>query len=172
MKSLDTDKGLMGHGFSRPFSRTLFDAIIALRGASCGEGFGADKVVYPESDRPNVANARNAATDAPPRPLRPPLRLFPFQIRRLAHLQRCNASRAHTYRRAHHSCVCACAITCATVAALQRCAPSLLFLYLPEKKEEKQGVSLSLPATPLRRTVAGTVAAWVKSLKSLDLGGI
>lgn len=154
---------------SPPLPHTPFGAIIALRGGSYGEGFGA---VYPESDRPNVANARNAATDAPPRPLRAPLRVFLFKISHLAQPQRCNASRAHTYRRAHYSHVCACAITCATVAALRRCALSLLFLYLPEKKEEKAGVSLSLPATPLRRTVAGTVAAWVKPLKSLDLRGI
>jgi hypothetical protein len=65
----------------------------------------------------------------------------------------------------------ACAIMRATVAALQRCAPFLLFLYRPEKKEEKGVVSQSLPATPLRSGVAAGVADWVKPLKSFDLRG-
>jgi hypothetical protein len=65
----------------------------------------------------------------------------------------------------------ACAIMRATVAALQRCAPSLLFFYLPEKKEEKRGIAGGLPATPAGLSVAGGVAAWVKPLKSLDLRG-
>jgi hypothetical protein len=63
------------------------------------------------------------------------------------------------------------AITCATVVALWRCALSLLFFYLPETKEEKKGVCLSLPTTPVRRTVVGTVVGWSKPLKSFDLRG-
>jgi hypothetical protein len=65
----------------------------------------------------------------------------------------------------------ACAIMRATVAALQRCTLSLLFLYLPEKKEEKRGCAWALPATPADPTVAGGVAAWCKPLKYLDLRG-
>jgi hypothetical protein len=171
MKTLDTDNGLIGHGFSRPFSRTLFGAIIALRGASCGQGFGARWPVYPVSDARNVANDQQRSNGYDLRPLLPPLLVFPFPISRLAEQQRSNASRAHTYRRAHHSCVRACAITCATVAALLRCSLSLLFLYLPEKKEEKQGVSLAGPATVLSSGVAGAVAGRVKPLKSFDLRG-
>jgi hypothetical protein len=161
-------QGLSHTRFSPPLPRTPIGAIIALRGRACGQGFGA---VYPESDTANVANGCNGATDRALRPLHLPLQLFSFKIKGLRKLQRCNASRAHTYTRARHSCACACAITCATVAALQRCTLSFLFLYLPEKKEEKQGFTKVLSATPVRSAVAGAVAAWVKPLKSLDLRG-
>ena len=179
MISLDTHKGLSRPWVANqrprarlPLSRTLFGAIIALRGVFCGSGFGA---VFPESDTSNVANARNAATDGPPRPLRVPLRVFLSKISDLLQPQRCNASSRAYDVCARHSCAHACAITCATVAALQRCALSLLFLYLPEKKEEKKGNALCSAATPAFLTVAGGVAAWVsacliggKSLISLE----
>ncbi len=165
MTPLDTHKGLLGQVFSARLSRTLFGAIIALRGGPRGEGFGA---VYPDCDTANVAFARNAATDWGSRPLRVPLRLFRFGIRPLDQLQRCNAGKPVPYMCVRMR---ACAITCATVAALQRCALSLLFLYLPEKKEEKQGVSLSLPTTPAGRSVVGSVVGWSKPLKSFDLRG-
>jgi hypothetical protein len=65
------------------------------------------------------------------------------------------------------------------VAALRRCAPLSIFLYLPEKKEEKGGFAQRSAATPARSGVAGGVAAWVlaretgaKPLKSLSLRGI
>jgi hypothetical protein len=48
---------------------------------------------------------------------------------------------------------------------------SLLFLYLPEKKGEKRGVSLSLPTTPPRPAVVGGVVGRAKPLKSFDLRG-
>jgi hypothetical protein len=115
-----------------------------------------------------VAFARNAATDRGVRPLRVPLRLFRFGIMGLDKPQRRNASKPIPYMCAHAR---ACAITRATVAALQRCAPFSLFLYLPEKKEEKGVFPQRSAATPLPSGVAGGVAAWVKPLKSFDLRG-
>jgi hypothetical protein len=141
--------------FSRPLPRTPFGAIITLRGATCGEGFGACLSCLRQAECRFCPQRRNGYAS---KPLRAALRLFRFGFKRLDHPQRCNASKPVPYMCAYAR---ACAITRATVAALQRCAPLSLFLYLPEKKEEKGGVSVALPATPAYPTVAGGVAAWL-----------
>jgi len=48
---------------------------------------------------------------------------------------------------------------------------SLLFLYLPEKKEEKKGFCLLWPTTPAAPAVVGAVVGMFKSLKSLEKRG-
>lgn len=146
-------QGLDLRGFSPLLPRTPFGATIALRGAACGKGFGACLSCLRHSECRECPQRRNGLALWA---LRVPLRLFRWQINRLDDPQRCNAQNPTPYM-----CVCACAraITCATVAALQRCALLSLFLYLPEKKEEKQGVFLSLAATVVRLGVAVGVAA-------------
>jgi hypothetical protein len=161
-------QGLGTTRFSRPLPRTPFGAIIALRGWSCGEGFGACLSCLRQAECRFCPQRRNGYDLTP---LRVALRLFPFKINDLHKPQRCNAFCARTYRRARHSCACACAITCATVAALRRCALSLLFLYLPEKKEEKKGNAWAKAATVNNADRCGWRCGLVKSLKSLDLRG-